>query len=279
MKIYIQSNRFQQIAAKVSEDTFKSFGLKTEIILVENFSEITNFFGSSYIRKGKKVIFKDDLQSFTLLRFLIPKLSKSNTPIMIVDPDIFAINDPRSILNSALKKDKIYCTFINNKPRTEMMVLNPDNNFWDFDKIIKKLFSFEIDYDDLFNLNFIEKYKILEVENKFNSLDKIDHDTVLLHTTNRRTQPWKEGLKIDFQIYASKFNIFYNHFRKLFGLSHNKNITENTYQKHPDQKVIQYIIDIFNKAYQKKIISKSEILDSVEKKYISQNFLQKLDIN
>ena len=66
MKIYIQSNRFQQLAAKVSEDTFKSFGLETEIILAENYKQITNFFGNSYIRKGKKVIFRDDLQSFTL---------------------------------------------------------------------------------------------------------------------------------------------------------------------------------------------------------------------
>ena len=279
MKIYIQSNRFQQLAAKVSEDTFKSFGLETEIILAENYKQITNFFGSSYIRKGKKVIFKDDLQSFTLLRFLIPKLSKANSPIMIVDPDIFAINDPKTILNSTLENDKIYCTFIDNKPRTEMMVLNPKYNFWNFNEIIQKLFNLEIDYDDLFNLNFIEKFKISEVKNIFNSLDKIDHDTVLLHTTNRRTQPWKEGLKIDFQVHASKLNFFYNHFRKIFGLSHNRNITESTYLKHPDSKVIQYIINIFNKAYKKKIISKSEILDSVEKKYISSSFLQKLDID
>ena len=38
-------------------------------------------------------LFKDDLQSFTLLRFLIPELSDSKSPIMIIDPDIFAIKN------------------------------------------------------------------------------------------------------------------------------------------------------------------------------------------
>lgn len=37
MKIYIPSNRFQGIAAKVSSETFNSFGHSSEIIYVEDF--------------------------------------------------------------------------------------------------------------------------------------------------------------------------------------------------------------------------------------------------
>ena len=60
---------------------------------------------------------------------------------MIIDPDIFAIKDPASILKFFKNDNQIYCTFINDNPRTEMMVLNPKTKFWEFDKIIHNLFD------------------------------------------------------------------------------------------------------------------------------------------
>ena len=227
MKIYIQSNRFQGIAAKVSSETFNSFGHSSEIIYVENFNEITKYFGRKYLRKGKEKIFKDDLQSFTLLRFLIPELTKSEEPILIIDPDIFAIKDPITILEDVKNDKKLYCTFQNKKPRTEVMVLNPKHKLWNFEKILEDLFDFKIDYSDLFKLNFLDHNILGKLDDKYNSLDEIKDNTVLLHTTNRKTQPWKEGLQIDFEIHATKFNILYNTFKKVIGLNHNRNIVGN----------------------------------------------------
>ena len=278
MKIYIQSNRFQQIAAKVSAETFNSFGHTPKIIYVEDFKEITKYFGSTYLRKGKKVIFKDDLQSFTLLRFLISGLVNSKKPIMIIDPDIFAIKNPISILDSFKDSNKIYCTFINNNPRTEVMLLNPEKKFWNFEKILKDLFDLKIDYDDLFKLKFLNHNSFEELNIKYNSLDQINNETVLLHTTNRKTQPWKEGLKIDFEIHASKFNIIINYLKKTIGLKYNEDIIGKYYKQHPDKKVINYLVKIFNKAYKKKIITKEELLNSVKLNYISENFMKKLNL-
>ena len=276
MKIYIQSNRFQGIAAKVSSETFNSFGHSSEIIYVEDFKEITKYFGRKYLRKGKEKIFKDDLQSFTLLRFLIPELSKSEEPILIIDPDIFAIKDPVTILENIKNDKKLYCTFLNEKPRTEVMLLNPRNKLWSFEEIMKDLFDLKIDYDNLFKLNFLNLDLLERLDNKYNSLDEIKDETVLLHTTNRRTQPWKEGLKIDFEIHATKFNIFYNNLKNLVGLDHNKNMVGKYYLKHPDDEVNEYIIKFFNIAYKKKIINKEELLNSVKQNYISENFVKKL---
>ena len=278
MKIYIQSNRFQGIAAKVSSETFNSFGHSSEIIYVENFNEITKYFGRKYLRKGKEVIFKDDLQSFTLLRFLIPELAKSNDPILIIDPDIFAIKDPVSILKNIKNNQKLYCTFINKLPRTEVMFYNSKNQLWDFEKIIKDLFDFKIDYSDLFKLNFLDHNILGKLDDKYNSLDEIKDNTVLLHTTNRKTQPWKEGLEIDFEIHATKFNILYNTFKKVIGLNHNRNIVGNLYQKHPRNEIIDFIIKAFNNAHKKKIITKKELLNSVKLNYISENFMKKLTL-
>ena len=49
------------------------------------------------------------------------------------------------------------------------------------------------------NLSFNKNLKIKNIDKKYNSHDNINSDTVLLHTTNRLTQPWKEGLKINFE--------------------------------------------------------------------------------
>lgn len=276
MKIYIQSNRFQGITAKVSSETFNSFGHSSEIIYVEDFKEITKYFGRKYLRKGKEKIFKDDLQSFTLLRFLIPELAKSEEPILIVDPDIFAIMDPITILENIKNDKKLYCTFLNQKPRTEVMLLNPKYKLWSFEEIMRDLFDLKIDYDNLFKLNFLNLDLLERLDNKYNTLDEIKDETVLLHTTNRRTQPWKEGLKIDFEIHATKLNIFYNNLKNLVGLDHNKNMVGKYYLKHPNDEVIEYIIKFFNIAYKKKIINKDEILNSVKQNYISESFVKKL---
>ncbi len=278
MKIYIQSNRFQGIAAKVSSETFNSFGYSSEIIYVEKFNEITKYFGHKYLRKGKKVIFKDDLQSFTLLRFLIPELARSEDPILIIDPDVFAIKDPISILKNVKNNQKLYCTFLNKIPRTEVMVLNSRNRLWDFNKIIKDLFDLKIDYHDLFKLNFLDDDLLGKLDNKYNSLDEINDETVLLHTTNRRTQPWKEGLKIDFEVHATKFNILLNNIKNLVGLNHNKDVIGKYYRKHQNSEVNEFIIKIFNNAYKKKIITKDDLLNSVKLNYISENFIKKLTL-
>ena len=77
MKVYIQSNRFQNIAAKVAKYSFVKNGYENvEIINLENNETLKKFFGKKYKRKGKKVTFTtDDLQSFTLLRFFPTKLN------------------------------------------------------------------------------------------------------------------------------------------------------------------------------------------------------------
>ena len=199
MKVYIACNRFQFLAAKVASYSFSRFGFETKIINVENYRQITKFFNRHYLKKGKKVIFRNDLQSFTFLRFLIPELFLNTDPILIIDPDMFAIKDPIGLTSLLNKDSDIFCSFVNNKPRTEIMLFKPFKKIWNFDLIINKVFNFELDYDDLFSLNFLEKINLDKIDNKYNVLDSIDDTSIILHTTQRITQPWKEGLKVDFQ--------------------------------------------------------------------------------
>ena len=51
------------------------------------------------MRKGKIKTFKDDLQSFTLLRFYGPEFIDYKGKILVIDPDVFAIKNPKDISN------------------------------------------------------------------------------------------------------------------------------------------------------------------------------------
>jgi hypothetical protein len=94
----------------------------------------------------------------------------------------------------------LYCTSYNGILRSEMMLINAKKIHWDFEQIMKELFELKIDYKDLMALSFDKKLKVRIIDNKFNSHDKITENTILLHTTDRITQPWKENLLIDFEI-------------------------------------------------------------------------------
>ena len=74
-----------------------------------------------------------------------------------------------------------------------------------FEKILDLLFAHKLDYKNLIHLNYYidNGINIFEADESFNSFDKYDNRTEFLHTTNRITQPWKTGLKIDFKKYIN----------------------------------------------------------------------------
>ena len=276
MKVYIQSNRFQNIAAKVAKYSFVKNGYDdVEIIDLETNETLKKYFGKKYNRKGKKVIFStNDLQSFTLLRFFPTKLNFYNK-CLVIDPDVFLIKKSLGELENLSNDSSVCCTKINNKFRTEVMVLNKNKYLWDFDKLLESLFNFKLDYEDLINLNFDKKLKINEIPIKYNQHDMINKDTVLLHTTNRITQPWKEGLKINFRKEKNLKYIIKNIIKKILGMDHDKYF-EKKFIKHNNSQVLEMIESFFFYAINEKFISKNEIDDGIQLEYISKIFVDNL---
>ena len=238
-----------------------------------NFEEseiLKKYLGKKYLKNGKLKTYENDLQSFTPLRFLAPTLNNNKDLILVIDPDIFAINDPKIILDNVNDDYDLYCTSYNQILRSEMMLINAKKIQWNFEKIIKELFEFKIDYKDLMSLSFDTSLKIKIIENKFNSHDKITDDTILLHTTNRITQPWKEDLLIDFDIgNKTILNYLKNLTKKTLGMKFDKNIIESKYQKHPDNMVINKIKEIFLEAKKNNFINDQEIQFAIKNKSIS----------
>ena len=276
MKILIQSNNKQKLASRIAAASFIKQGFTHENIKFlefENNSLLKSKINKKYLRKGKIKTFKDDLQSFTLLRFYGPEFIDYKGKILVIDPDVFALKNPKDISNFLNQDNYLACTFIDQKPRSEVMMIDATRIKWKFKEIIEKLFNLEIDYDDLMNLSFDKNLKINELDLCYNSHDQITEDSILLHTTNRITQPWKEGLDIDFERYHSKKNIIKQKIRKFLGLKYNKEIIADKYYKHPNEEVIKKFKELFDYALQNKIINNDEVEDAIKNKFFSKNFL------
>ena len=116
--------------------------------------------------------------------------------------------------------------------------------------------------------------RIKKISNNYNSLDTINNETVLLHTTNRITQPCKEGLKVDFEIHKSKLYIFKEYIKKLLGRNYDNKVTNFRYLRHPDEQIIKVVKSFFNFAKQNKIVNEIEIDQAIKDLSISKIFLK-----
>lgn len=281
LKIFIQSNPKQELAAKVSSFSFKKYGFKNvEILRLNNVIELKNNLNNTYFRGGKKIVYNlNDLQSFTLLRFLPPKIHDDFC--LIIDPDVFVVKDPAHILKNYLNKQKkkLLCTQMGNKFKSEVCMINCKNfDLWDFDKIVQDLFNKKIDYQNIINFNFIDQAEIGILDESLNSLDAINDKTFLLHTTNRLTQPWKEGLDIDFKVHISKINYIKNFINKIMGRQYNSKIFEKKYKLHPNQNVLNFVEHTFKEAYVQKFITEDEIKLAIQNKHLSSKFIKRLNL-
>ena len=282
MKIYICTNRFQKIAAKVSAYSFSRFGFKNiEILETEKINILNQKFNLSYLRNGKKKLYKDDLQSFTLLRFLPFGINKDEDCI-VIDPDIFAYKDPTDYFQE-LNHDQSFligCTSHKEFLRSEIIYIKKNQPIIEYKKIVEEIFSHEIDYNELINFNSKKYFKNLKIlSSKINQLDNITTDTLVLHTTNRITQPWKEGLKIDFD--KKDLSITYKIktiLKMLLNKKYDRAIFSKKYLQHNNKIVLKFIIEIFREAIKEKYLSIKELEDAVNKKYVSQLFLSKLNV-
>jgi len=277
MKILIQTNEMQEIASKVSAASFIKFGIQKNNISFLDFKKnklIQSYVGKKYLRNGKINIFKNDLQSFTLLRFFGPEFLNYNGKALIIDPDVFAIKDPVNIFNLLNDNISLACTFYNGLPRSEVMLINCNSVKWSFKKILSDLFSFKIDYKDLMNLNFDKSLNIKKLSKCYNSHDVINSNTILLHTTNRITQPWKEGLEIDFERYISKKKKLKEFIKKIIGLKYDERIFKKNYQRHPEKQVLEKFRELFYFAKINNFINEKDINTSVKNNFFSKKFLE-----
>ena len=269
MKIFICSNENQLIGAKVAKNSIIRRSNYSEddvkIILESEVPQLSYFFSKPYLRGGRMLTFdKNDMQSFTLLRFYVPELMGYKGKALVIDPDVFLVREGLEQLeNFDLDSSSIYARkgLKRNSWGSSVLLLSCEHlHHWSLQSFIEKLHHGRIDYDDLINLRY-EK-SISSLETKWNEFDEIKPDTILLHTTEKLTQPWRAGLKLNSNITPILKFIPRAPIYKILG----KDLTLG--REHPSQEVNHFFFGELSKCISTNLVSINDVDEGIENKYL-----------
>jgi hypothetical protein len=211
--VFVHTNARQRIGALVSAHSFRRNardpgGFEVRLLEVEAYPMLLEAAGKSYLRGGHRRVWRpDDLQSFTPLRFAVPDAMGHQGIALVVDPDVFAVGDVGELFARDLQGKAIWCRARpghNESPNylaSSVMLLDCARlPHWNFAAQVEDLFAGRLDYVDWIELRHESRDAIGLLEHEWNDFDRLTPQTRILHTTKRRTQPWKTGLPIEFTL-------------------------------------------------------------------------------
>ena len=279
MKIFIHTNNKQGLGAILSKYSFEknssNSSVDTEFINVDNLEVFKKFVGKKYKRSGREVVYDpNDLQSFTLSRFMPPQIMGYEGKALVIDPDVFAVTDVNDLLTIDLQGKAIAACRKKDAWDTSVMVLDCSKlKHWRIENILEDLMEKKLDYANLMTLKQEDQSSILEIPRIWNSLDTLTPETKMIHMTNRLTQPWKTGLPIDFTIAPMP---------KFFGIIPREPVHKilgkypTHYQKHPNEEIEKLFFGLVKDAVNSGSLTKNEIANQISLGYVREDLLEKV---
>jgi hypothetical protein len=209
--VFIHTNERQWLGAKVAEYALRRNSsnpdrFDVQFIHTRDWGFLREKEGREFLRGGTTRVWRmDDLQSFTPLRFLPPRLMGGEGRAVVTDPDIFAVGDINELLDRDMHGAAVMGRRRSDKEgkrgqlASSVMLLECARlSHWDVELEFDELFQFKRDYKDWMVLAHEAEANIGWLEPCWNDFDHLDANTRLLHNTKRRTQPWKTGLRVDY---------------------------------------------------------------------------------
>jgi hypothetical protein len=274
--VFIQANDRQLLGARISAHSYKrnasepdSFDVR--ILQARDFPRLMDP-NQSVLRGGQVRQWNpNDLQSFTPLRFYPPEAMGFEGRAVVTDPDVFALGDIGELFKRDLKGKAIWAVARpghNKRPdyiATSVMLLNCSKlKHWKFDEYLDGLFGHEFDYFDWIDLTRENPQTIGLLGPEWNDFDRLTPRTKLLHTTKRRTQPWKTGLPVDFTLQRIWPVNFIN--RMLM-----------RYLPHPDPNQEAFVYSLLAELYDSGEVTKAELKREMAANHIRHDSLALID--
>lgn len=213
--VFVHTNDQQMLGALVSSWSFRKHSRHAErfdvrILRLEDTPHLHRREGQRYLRKGEMATWHNaDLQSFSPLRMMAPQAMGFEGRAVVTDPDVFSVGgDVYELLTGDLGGKAVRAR---NLPAekgggagswaTSVMVMDCALlTDWRWDEQVDAMFAGRLDYKDWIQLRHMDPARIGDLPEAWNSFDKLEPDTRLLHMTERLTQPWKTGLPVDFNM-------------------------------------------------------------------------------
>ena len=275
--VFIQANARQMLGAKISAHSYKrnsrspdSFDVR--ILTLDDFPRLKEP-GRSILRGGHiRAWGPDDLQSFTPLRFAPPTLMNFEGRAVVTDPDCFGVGDVAELLNRDMA-GKAICAVKrpghNKAPdyiATSVMLLDCAKlRHWDFEPLLDRLFAKRFDYVSWIELKLEDPSTLGALEPEWNSFDKLTPDTRILHTTKRRTQPWKTGLPVDYTL------------RERGPLDLFRRFANRRYRRHPDPNQEALVYSLLAEMIDQQLVTKDELVGEMAANHIRHDSLELVD--
>jgi len=290
--VFIHTNHKQILGAIVAEYALRRFSTHNDqfdvrTVNINDFPWFAEFEGQDYLRGGvKRPWLNEDLQSFTPLRFMPPEAMGYAGRSVVIDPDIFAVADVWDLLNRDMQGKAVMCRmrhgpegFIRRCQATSVMLMdNAKLQHWKVEERFRAMFSFDVDYRDWICLKLEQADTIGHIEAEWNDFDKLTTATRMLHTTRRKTQPWKTGLAIDWRP-ADTFPLFppigwmNRARRKLFG---EYGLLGN-YQPHPDPNQERLFFGLLKECVEQGIVSEDMVRHEMAENHVRHDAFEVLD--
>ncbi len=294
IRIFIQANRSQALGAKLSEYSLRKFltngdSVRITIINFEDRNELKSRHRQFMLRRGKRYQFlANDLQSFTLLRFLPPELCDWRGIALVIDPDVFAVKSIDSLYDIDMQGHAILARKVNSPNGNEysgssVMLLDCSKlRHWNWNGILSDLFDGKIDYQDLMQLKLEDPRTIGELSVSWNEFDSIKEGTKLLHTTMRNTQPWKTGLPVEFHDKLPRFGklkliLARTLPDRLIGLTGITRDPQFYCQPHPNKDVELFFMRLLHSALRDGYLSKSFVQGEIDRGFIRPDIWQVIE--
>lgn len=284
--VFIQTNKKQLVGALVAAYSLKRNSTKPDafdvrIMHQEDYDFFPKKEGKVYLRDGlKRVWYNDDLQSFTPLRFMPPELMGYQGRAVVIDPDVFAQGDVWELLSRDMGGKAILCRRRGARKlhATSVMLLDCAKlKHWHVETQFNEMFELKRDYIEWTSLVIEPQDTIGLLENEWNDFDRLTPETKMVHNTKRKTQPWKTGLKVDFNPVDRVY--FFPPWawimiarRKLFGdyglLGH--------YNPHPDPNQERFFFGLLRECLDQGVVTEAQIRDEMRHNHIRHDALDLL---
>ena len=275
--VFIQANARQMMGARIAAYSYKRNSRRPEsfdvrIMSAEDFPRL-NRPGQSILRAGHiREWDPDDLQSFTPLRFAPPSLMRFAGRAVVTDPDCFGVGDIAELLERDMAGKAIMAV-----PRpghngqadyiaTSVMLLDCARlRHWDFGRLLDDLFAHRFDYSDWMELKREDRSTIGLLEPQWNHFDRLTPRTKVLHTTKRRTQPWKTGLPIDYTLRESgPWDVL-------------RRLAARRYQPHPDPNQEALVFLLLAEMVDRGIVTRDELIAEMAADHIRHDSFELID--
>ena len=215
-----------------------------------------------------------------------PELMGYQGRAVVIDPDVFAVGDVWELLSRDMGGKAILARsrsgtkgLIDRCIATSVMLLDCAKlTHWRVEEQFEQLFRREVDYKDWICLGTEERDTIGLLEREWNDLDRLTARTKMLHTTKRKTQPWKTGLKVDFRP-AERSSVFppatwvRRARRKLFGeygmLGH--------YKPHPDPNQERFFFGLLKECVEQGIVTEEMLRQEMNHDHVRHDAMEVLE--